>query len=83
METRTGIDNTCGTTLIAAICGHLTPMPTHRSPVNAGQRQKILGFRLSPCPQRSIYCAAFHPTLSTGGSLWMRLQFYLRLCGLH
>lgn len=62
--------------------GHFTRCQHIVRPLTLAVRQKILSFRCSPCPRRSICCSAFRPTLSTGDSLWMRKQRYLRFNGL-
>ena len=71
-----------GTTLIAA---KAAPHPGANTlqPHNAGNASEdTKAFARSPRPRRSICCSAFRPTLSTGDSLWMRLQRYFRLNGL-
>ena len=61
----------------------LITVPTHRLPGNGGNSSEDTKATAgSLCPRRSICCSAFHPTLSTGGSLWMRWQRYLRVIGL-
>ena len=70
-----------GTTLIAAKSSPSTRCQHTGCPITQATRQRILGSPRSPCPRRPICCSAFRPTLSTGDSLWMRLQRYFRLNG--
>ena len=73
---------TCGATLIAVFTATFCRCYYIRCPITGANRRKILSYRCSLRPQRSICCFAYHPTSTNGGSLWMRRQRYLRVLGL-